>query len=90
MKYGRTYNFSAGPAMMPESVLEEIAAEMMKGRGTRAIPVFALVLLPLFVFLSLVLCRFLERNKMTPHRVLLYLFVQPQDIVSKCQQDCFS
>ena len=28
MKYGRTYNFSAGPAMMPEEVLEEIAAEM--------------------------------------------------------------
>ena len=27
MKYGRTYNFSAGPAMMPEPVLEEIAAE---------------------------------------------------------------
>ena len=24
MKYGRTYNFSAGPAMMPEPVLEEI------------------------------------------------------------------
>ena len=29
MKYGRTYNFSAGPAMMPEEVLEEIAAEML-------------------------------------------------------------
>lgn len=29
MKYGRTYNFSAGPAMMPESVLEEIRDEMM-------------------------------------------------------------
>ena len=28
MKYGRTYNFSAGPAMMPEEVLEEIAAEI--------------------------------------------------------------
>ena len=24
MKYGRTYNFSAGPAMMPEEVLEEV------------------------------------------------------------------
>ena len=24
MKYGRTYNFSAGPATMPEPVLEEI------------------------------------------------------------------
>ena len=24
MKYGRTFNFSAGPAMMPEPVLEEI------------------------------------------------------------------
>ena len=32
MKYGRTYNFSAGPAMMPEPVLEEIAAEMMNYR----------------------------------------------------------
>lgn len=36
MKYGRTYNFSAGPAMMPEEVLEEIAAEMMNYRGTGA------------------------------------------------------
>ena len=34
MKYDRTFNFSAGPAMMPESVLEEIAAEMMNYRGT--------------------------------------------------------
>ena len=34
MKYGRTHNFSAGPAMMPESVLEEIAAEMMNYRGS--------------------------------------------------------
>ena len=34
MKYGRTYNFSAGPAMMPEPVLEEIAAEMMNCRGS--------------------------------------------------------
>ena len=34
MKYGRTYNFSAGPAMMPEIVLEEIAAEMMNYRGS--------------------------------------------------------
>ena len=34
MKYGRTYNFSAGPAMMPEEVLEEIAAEMMNCRGS--------------------------------------------------------
>ena len=32
MKYGRIYNFSAGPAMMPEPVLEEIAAEMMNYR----------------------------------------------------------
>ena len=63
---------------------------LKQGRGTRAIPVFALVLLPLFVFLSRVLSSFLERNKMTPHRVPLYLFVQPQDIVRKCQQNCFS
>ena len=34
MKYGRTYNFSAGPAMMPEPVLEEIAAEVMNYRGS--------------------------------------------------------
>ena len=34
MKYGRVYNFSAGPAMMPEEVLEEIAAEVMNYRGT--------------------------------------------------------
>ena len=34
MKYGRTYNFSAGPAMMPEEVLEEIAAEVMNYRGS--------------------------------------------------------
>ena len=34
MKYGRTYNFSAGPAMMPETVLEEIAAEMLNYRGS--------------------------------------------------------
>ena len=34
MKYGRTYNFSAGPAMMPEEVLEEIAAEMLNYRGS--------------------------------------------------------
>ena len=29
MKYERTFNFSAGPAMMPEPVLEEIRDEMM-------------------------------------------------------------
>ena len=29
MKYGRTFNFSAGPAMMPEPVLEEIRDEQM-------------------------------------------------------------
>ena len=34
MKYGRTYNFSAGPAMMPEDVLEEIAAEVLNYRGS--------------------------------------------------------
>ncbi len=34
MKYERTFNFSAGPAMMPEPVLEEIAAEMMNYRGS--------------------------------------------------------
>ena len=34
MKYGRTYNFSAGPAMMPEEVLEDIAAEVLNYRGS--------------------------------------------------------
>ena len=34
MKYGRTYNFSAGPATMPETVLEEIRDEMMNYRGS--------------------------------------------------------
>ena len=34
MKYGRTFNFSAGPAMMPEPVLEEIRDEMMTYRGS--------------------------------------------------------
>ena len=34
MKYDRTYNFSAGPAMMPEPVLEEIRDEMMNYRGS--------------------------------------------------------
>lgn len=34
MKYGRVYNFSAGPAMMPEEVLEDIAAEVLNYRGS--------------------------------------------------------
>ena len=34
MKYERTFNFSAGPAMMPECVLEEIRDEMMNYRGS--------------------------------------------------------
>ena len=34
MKYGRTYNFSAGPATMPEAVLEEVRDEMMNYRGS--------------------------------------------------------
>ena len=34
MKYGRMFNFSAGPAMMPVSVLEEIASEVMNYRGS--------------------------------------------------------
>ena len=29
MNYNRSFNFSAGPAMMPEKVLEEIRDEMM-------------------------------------------------------------
>ena len=34
MNYDRTFNFSAGPAMMPESVLEEIRDEMLNYRGS--------------------------------------------------------
>ena len=34
MKYDRTFNFSAGPAMMPESVLEEIRDEMLNYCGS--------------------------------------------------------
>ena len=34
MNYERTFNFSAGPAMMPEAVLEEIRDEMMNYRGS--------------------------------------------------------
>lgn len=34
MKYDRIYNFSAGPSMLPESVLEEARDEMMNYRGT--------------------------------------------------------
>ena len=34
MKYDRIFNFSAGPAMMPVEVLEEIAAEMLNYRGS--------------------------------------------------------
>lgn len=33
MKYDRVYNFSAGPAMMPEPVLEEIRDEVLNYRG---------------------------------------------------------
>lgn len=34
MKYDRIFNFSAGPAMMPEPVLEEIRDEMLNYRGS--------------------------------------------------------
>ena len=30
----RVYNFSAGPAVLPEEVLKEAAAEMLDYRGT--------------------------------------------------------
>ncbi len=33
MQYDRIYNFSAGPATMPVSVLEEVAAEVLNYRG---------------------------------------------------------
>ena len=31
---GRVYNFSAGPAVLPEEVLKEAAEEMLDYRGT--------------------------------------------------------
>lgn len=34
MKYDRIYNFSAGPSMLPEPVLEEIRDEMMNYKGS--------------------------------------------------------
>ncbi len=34
MKYDRVYNFSAGPAMMPLEVLEEVQAELLNYRGS--------------------------------------------------------
>jgi len=34
MKYDRIYNFSAGPAMMPLEVLEEVASEVLNYRGS--------------------------------------------------------
>lgn len=34
MKYDRIYNFSAGPAIMPVEVLEEIASEVLNYRGS--------------------------------------------------------
>ena len=34
MKYGRIYNFSAGPSMLPEPVLEEVAAEVLNYKGS--------------------------------------------------------
>ncbi len=34
IKVGRVYNFSAGPAVLPEEVLKEAAAEMLDYEGT--------------------------------------------------------
>ncbi|MBO4407579.1 MAG: aminotransferase class V-fold PLP-dependent enzyme, partial [Clostridia bacterium] len=34
MSYGRVYNFSAGPSMLPEPVLERAAAEMLNYQGS--------------------------------------------------------
>ncbi|MBR6762577.1 MAG: 3-phosphoserine/phosphohydroxythreonine transaminase [Clostridia bacterium] len=34
MSYNRVYNFSAGPSMLPESVLEKAAAQMMNYEGS--------------------------------------------------------
>ncbi len=34
MKHGRVYNFSAGPSMLPEPVLEEVREELLNYRGS--------------------------------------------------------
>jgi phosphoserine aminotransferase len=34
MKYGRTYNFSAGPSMLPEAVLEEVRDQLLNYNGS--------------------------------------------------------
>ena len=34
MKYGRVYNFSAGPSMLPEAVLEEVQIELLNYQGS--------------------------------------------------------
>ena len=34
MKYGRVYNFSAGPSMLPEEVLEEVQIELLNYQGS--------------------------------------------------------
>ena len=34
MKMSRVYNFSAGPAVLPEEVLKEVAAEMLDYNGS--------------------------------------------------------
>ena len=34
IKMGRVYNFSAGPAVLPEEVLKEAADEMLDYKGT--------------------------------------------------------
>ena len=34
MKYGRVFNFSAGPSMLPEPVLEEVRDELMNYKGS--------------------------------------------------------
>ena len=37
LKNGRVYNFSAGPAVLPEEVLKEAAAEMLDYKGTECL-----------------------------------------------------
>ena len=34
MGYNRVYNFSAGPSMLPESVLEKAASQMLNYEGS--------------------------------------------------------
>ena len=61
----RIYNFSAGPAVLPEEVLKEAAAEMLdyKGSGMSVMGVEPAVLLT--TVLKRILCLHWNRNTVT-------------------------